>query len=160
MDLIFMTAAAKVENRWDLLFGKHRYDNCPPARSPFHSYAHLIYDKMKRVKEIERKVAQREEEKELENRRVRAPPKDLYIHDEYHPTGVPQCVIRKTFSETCLTHPQANISEMINSDVAYLQQQQKVVISFSRPKNIRDVLCPSAYTSEPGKPASSYICEG
>jgi hypothetical protein len=71
-----------------------------------------------------------------------ADPSDtLFLHLEYHPRGIPRRVIRDLYTETLGPHSGFN----------------RMVVAFSRPKNLRDALMKTQLNEKEGCRASDYI---
>ena len=72
----------------------------------------------------------------------------LFLHYEYHPSGMPRGEIRQIYQSTC--------GELLESCLGIKQ----MTVAYSRPKNVRDVLVRAKLHQAPGHGASTYFQRG
>ena len=70
----------------------------------------------------------------------------LFFHLQYHPKGLSRRNIQQTYTHHCTTHNPSNnngFNNMINENTGGLLSVKKLTIAYHRPKNLRDILCPT-----------------
>ena len=70
----------------------------------------------------------------------------VFFHLKYHPRGLPRRQIQQTYMNCCTTNNPDNetgFDNMVNPDTDGKMKIKQFTIAYSRPKNIRDLLCPS-----------------
>ena len=70
----------------------------------------------------------------------------VFFHLQYHPRGLPRRLIKETYSKCCTTNNPMNkhgFDKIENEDTGGTMRITQFTTAYSRPKNLRDVLCPS-----------------
>ena len=70
----------------------------------------------------------------------------LYFHLQYHPKGLTRRNIQQLYNNQCTTTNPLNnngFDNMLNATTGELLSIKKLTIAYHRPKNLRDILCPT-----------------
>ena len=73
----------------------------------------------------------------------------LYFHLQYHPKGLTRRNIQQLYNNQCTTTNPLNnngFDNMLNATTGELLSIKKLTIAYHRPKNLRDILCPTTLT--------------
>ena len=82
----------------------------------------------------------------------------LFFHIPYHTRDISRQKIRDIYEKTCEGEPQGcNFKHMPNEDSGNCMKISQLTIAYSRPKNIRDYLCPSKLIETDNVFVSKYV---
>ena len=70
---------------------------------------------------------------------------NLFLHLQYHPKGISRRTIQETYNKICTRQNKNDegFDHMVNDDTDGIMSVKKLTVACSRPRNIRDLLCPS-----------------
>ena len=82
----------------------------------------------------------------------------LFFHIPFHTKDISRQKIRDIYEKTCEGEPQGcNFKQMPNEDCGNCMKISQLTIAYSRPKNIRDYLCPSKLIETDNVFVSKYV---
>jgi hypothetical protein len=87
-----------------------------------------------------------------------ATPHPFFLHVPYHPQDPPSHEIQRLFRETCIS-PAADavpMSELCNSE-GHPLGNDRLIIAYSRPRNLANLLTPRRIARTPGPSVSTYL---
>ena len=71
------------------------------------------------------------------------PDNRIFFHIPYHPRDISRQKIRDIYEATCENNT-TNFQNAVNVQSRELMQIKQLTVAYHRPKNLRDVICPSA----------------
>ena len=82
----------------------------------------------------------------------------IFFHIPFHPRDVSRQKIRDIYEKTCENGPSgSNFKCMINDMTGSTMQISKLTVAYSRPKNLRDLICPSKFAETAAIRVSRYV---
>ena len=82
----------------------------------------------------------------------------LFFHIPYHTRDISRQKIRDIYEKTCEGEPQGfNFKHIPNEDTDEIMKISQLTIAYSRPKNLRDLLCPSKMIETEKVFVSKYV---
>ena len=82
----------------------------------------------------------------------------IFFHIPYHPRDISRQKIRDIYEKTCENGPSgSNFKCMTNDMTGSFMQISKLTVAYSRPKNLRDLLCPSKLVETAAINVSRYV---
>ena len=81
----------------------------------------------------------------------------IFFHLPYHPRDISRKTIRDIYEATCENDSRTNFRHTVNQKSCAPMQIHKLTVAYHRPKNLRDVLCPSALAESDSCHVSKYL---
>ena len=83
----------------------------------------------------------------------------LYFHIPFHPRDISRKKIRDIYEKICENEPSelGNFKSMTNGKTGELMTIDRLTVAYHRPKNLRDLLCPSALSESDSCKVSNFI---
>ena len=83
----------------------------------------------------------------------------IYFHILFHPRDISRKKIRDIYERVCESQPihLGNFKHMYNDESERVMKIDKLTVAYHRPKNIRDLLCPSALTESDSCQVARYV---
>ena len=82
----------------------------------------------------------------------------LFFHIPFHTRDISRQKIRDIYEKTCEGEPQGfNFKHIPNEDTDEIMKISQLTIAYSRPKNLRDLLCPSKMIETKKVFVSKYV---
>ena len=96
-------------------------------------------------------------EKDSTSEKILTPDNRLFFHIPYHPRYISRQDLRDIYETTCENTSQTNFLNAVNIKSRNLMQINQLTVAYHRPKNLRDVICPSALTESDTCYVSKYL---
>ena len=80
----------------------------------------------------------------------------IFFHIPYHPRDISRQKIRDIYEATCENNI-TNFQNAVNVKSRELMQIKQLTVAYHRPKNLRDVICPSALVESDTCYVSKYL---
>ena len=81
----------------------------------------------------------------------------IFFHLPFHPRDISRKKIRDIYESTCENDEKTNFKHTVNKRSCAPMQIHKLTVAYHRPKNLRDVLCPSALSESESCHVSKYL---
>ena len=78
----------------------------------------------------------------------------IFFHDPYHPTEISRHTSRDIYESTCKSN--INFQHLLNIKIKSFMKIDDITVAYSRPKNLRDFLCPSTLQESEKIKVSNY----
>ena len=82
----------------------------------------------------------------------------LFFHIPFHPRDISRAQIRNLYERICEKESKlGNLQDMLNEETGNHMKIKQLTVAYSRPKNLRDYLCPSALFETTDINVSRYV---
>ena len=83
----------------------------------------------------------------------------LYFHIPYHPHDISRQKIRNIYENICECEPQelGNFKSLPNEETGNIMTIDRLTVAYHKPKNLRDLLCPSALSESNSCKVSLFV---